>query len=500
MVRQGHFRWIVVAVGAVGLAVLAASAPAASGHRSALDERPGRGPQTDVETLVLRFIHIPAESFVETLEQLADRSDLLREGFEQMPVAVNEPANAVVIMAPPEVAAVLARVADELDQPNEFLLHERERKMQELQFTVEVERHERDFERDQDEFDLEMDRRRLELDRGPQPPRPMDRGGPPRMMPRGPQPPRPMGRPERPPDREAAEHRHGEIRELDAQQHALHAAMEDHRRHAEAQREELQRQRERILQQHRRRVEQAEGKMRPEQREAMQRHLHEQMEAMETHGRRLQEDAERKQHEIRERIEQLEHRKHDVLQGSREPPERRHEEPRPDGPPRRDRPDDRRPAQAEPLGALLSPDARRQLGLSDDQIEAIRNLANRVRTLTGESLGKIRQRLREVGPDERERLLRGGRERFDRERADVREGVKRRLAEILHPEQREKLRRWFGERGPKDRPGEGRRDEPRRDPDRDREHEHDRDRDRDRDPHRPHHPAVGEGAVQHLFV
>ncbi|MEA3368228.1 MAG: hypothetical protein U9R68_08960, partial [Planctomycetota bacterium] len=130
MSRQNHVRWMGVVGVALVVAVAVSTAGAAGRPRSALDEveRPHRPPE--VQTIVLRFVHIPAESFVDTLEQLA-RNPKLRERLEQMPMAVNEPANAVVLIAPPEVAAVFARVADELDQPNEFLMHEREREVEE---------------------------------------------------------------------------------------------------------------------------------------------------------------------------------------------------------------------------------------------------------------------------------------------------------------------------------------------------------------------------------
>ena len=90
-----------------------------------------RGPRPDgpPKPLVLRFLHIPAESFVQTLKQLA-RNDRVREGLEQMPLAINEPANAVVIVAPPEVAEMLMHLAKQLDQPNEFAMAERHRMRQ----------------------------------------------------------------------------------------------------------------------------------------------------------------------------------------------------------------------------------------------------------------------------------------------------------------------------------------------------------------------------------
>jgi len=71
---------------------------------------------------VFRFQHIPADSFMGVIEQLG-RKEPLRGILSQIPIALNQPANAVVIVAPPEAMGVFERLRGELDQPSEF--HER---------------------------------------------------------------------------------------------------------------------------------------------------------------------------------------------------------------------------------------------------------------------------------------------------------------------------------------------------------------------------------------
>jgi len=164
MSRHVHVRWSRLVLAAVMAAVLASAAGAARRPHSALDEAERGDRPPDVETVVLRFVHIPAESFLDTLEQLGENEEVGR-ALEQVPRAVNEPANAVVLIVPPEVAEVMRRVAEELDQPNEFLVHEQEREAEEAALRAEMEERERDFDRDQAEFELEMDRQRLELEK-----------------------------------------------------------------------------------------------------------------------------------------------------------------------------------------------------------------------------------------------------------------------------------------------------------------------------------------------
>ncbi len=157
-------RWSRLILAVIVMAVLSATAGAARRPRSALDEVQRGGGPPDVEVLVLRFAHIPAESFVDTLEQLGENEEFGR-ALEQVPRALNEPANAVVLVVPPEVADAVRRMADRIDQPNEFAIHQQEREAEAAAVRAEMEERERAFDRDQAEFDLEMDRRRLELEK-----------------------------------------------------------------------------------------------------------------------------------------------------------------------------------------------------------------------------------------------------------------------------------------------------------------------------------------------
>jgi hypothetical protein len=69
--------------------------------------------------LILKFKHIPAESFVASLKQLG-HGNKLGEGLEKLPLALNEPSNSIIVLAPPEVADFLTTLAVGLDKPNEF--------------------------------------------------------------------------------------------------------------------------------------------------------------------------------------------------------------------------------------------------------------------------------------------------------------------------------------------------------------------------------------------
>jgi hypothetical protein len=69
--------------------------------------------------LILKFKHIPAESFVASLKQLG-HGNKLGEGLEKLPLALNEPSNSIIVLAPPEVADFLTTIAVGLDKPNEF--------------------------------------------------------------------------------------------------------------------------------------------------------------------------------------------------------------------------------------------------------------------------------------------------------------------------------------------------------------------------------------------
>ena len=96
--------------------------------------RPGSPPEgRPPKPLVIQFKNIPAESFLNTIKQLCQNPQI-REAFEQLPIAINEPANAVVIIGPPEAAEFLGMIAQGLDQPNEFRMRERALEHEDLKF------------------------------------------------------------------------------------------------------------------------------------------------------------------------------------------------------------------------------------------------------------------------------------------------------------------------------------------------------------------------------
>jgi hypothetical protein len=102
---------------------------------------PPRGEQAQApppRPLVLQFRHIPAESFLDTLKQLA-RNPQVAEVLERIPIALNQPANAVVMLVPPEAAEFLMAIAKGLDQPNEFRDIMRQQEQQEMEFRMKAE-------------------------------------------------------------------------------------------------------------------------------------------------------------------------------------------------------------------------------------------------------------------------------------------------------------------------------------------------------------------------
>ncbi len=123
----------------------------------------------EVRPVVLRFVHISAESFLETLEQLGEQ-DAVGDALDAIPMALNEEANAVVAIAPPPVVEHLERIADGLDQPNEYEVHRRERKIDEHRLMLRAKEAERraDLGIEAGKLRLEAARRRTE--QGPPPP------------------------------------------------------------------------------------------------------------------------------------------------------------------------------------------------------------------------------------------------------------------------------------------------------------------------------------------
>ena len=128
-------RSLVYAMAAVVAAVLVALPVAYAADPPAKGEKP-QGPPP--KPLVLRFHYIPAGSFVDMLARLG-RGNRLGEALEKIPMAVNEPANAVVIVAPPEVADFLATIAKGLDRPNEFRAMREEQDRKEAEFRLKME-------------------------------------------------------------------------------------------------------------------------------------------------------------------------------------------------------------------------------------------------------------------------------------------------------------------------------------------------------------------------
>ena len=88
--------------------------------------------------LIIQFKHIPAESFLETLHQLG-RHPRIGEILEQLPLALNRDANAVVILGPPEAAGYLAGIAKGLDQPNAFAAEQEERERGQMSLRLKME-------------------------------------------------------------------------------------------------------------------------------------------------------------------------------------------------------------------------------------------------------------------------------------------------------------------------------------------------------------------------
>jgi hypothetical protein len=552
MLRVSHIRRIVVVALAVGLA--AATASAARKPHSALDEVEREGHEPEVEIVVLRFVHIPAESFAETLDQLGEHP-AIREGLDQMPTAVNEPANAVVLIAPPEVADAMRRLADELDQPNEFLVHEREREAEEAAFIAEMEERERHLDHEQEQFDLEMDRRRLHLEREeagtrlrlehakrqlagppgpPPPPRMGDRpcgprcdpdcrcpnrgtprcrdagrpGGPPCRCPRcgpktGPRsrgpmwgpgrpcPPCPMpgkpcpkmgpppGRPCPPPPprhekaerrrremedaerhrhemEDAERHRHEHLERIEEEQRKVKEMFDRHHQEAEKHLEELERKRHHLKEEHRRRMEEFGDRLNPEQREAHERALHEHVEDLERAREKVRRKVEEAHRQLEEHLRNLERKKHELMEepwGDKPRPEEPRrpdkERPRPEGEARGLGPGPMGPG----LGRLLTPDGREALGLSDEQAEQIESLVGRLRRHMEETFEGIRDKLHRTDPEDREHLLGEIREKMAGRWGELRRNVMDRLAEILNPDQRERMKDWMQERGPGRGPG-----------------------------------------------
>ncbi|MCX5677404.1 MAG: hypothetical protein NTX87_20670, partial [Planctomycetota bacterium] len=102
---------------------------------------PGRA-ESPPKPIVLQFKYIPAQSFMETLQQLGNNPHV-RDVLKEVPIALNEPANAVVVIVPPELAEFLIGIAKGLDTPNEFreVVMRQERQQMEARLEFEEARH-----------------------------------------------------------------------------------------------------------------------------------------------------------------------------------------------------------------------------------------------------------------------------------------------------------------------------------------------------------------------
>ncbi len=485
--------------------VVSATAASAQRPRSARDEvwrdevrRPeGRPPAPHGEpapgAIVLRFEHIPANSFMETLEQLADKNEQLREGLRQIPIALNEPANAVVVIAPPEVAAVMMRVAAELDHPNAFAQHMQERERGNVEFHLEVEKHKR-------AMDIETMERRLKMEA-------MKRhlAGPPHETPGEPG---PQGdQPERMIRRKIQELEHHQqhlSQELQKHAQSVHRQLEEIEQHKRRLHDEFERHIHERAQEHERREHEERGHR---EREEMERREHEER------GHREREEMQRREREEREHREreEMQRREHEERQ-EREPRmqgerERRDPDERPRGPRRPgqgERPGPRAPVQGRPgagLEMLLSPRAREMLRLSDDQIGRIRDLVAETRKGLEHMMDRIREAAKDIPPQQRAERVRQMMERLKAARAERMRGIHERLMEILNPEQRQKVEQSRRGRRPPEPPHPADRPEPpeRPDPPERPEPPERRDRPSRRD-EEPHRPAANDQAAESRLI
>jgi hypothetical protein len=96
-----------------------------------------------------------------------------------------------------------------------------------------------------------------------------------------------------------------------------------------------------------------------------------------------------------------------------------------------------------PLGRLLTPRGREELGLSDDQAAKIEEILADVRGEVQGMVGRMREAMADTPPDERAELMRRMTERLREERARRMEAVRGRVLDVLTPDQRERAERWL---------------------------------------------------------
>ena len=127
-----------VLVGAAALVLAGLVAGVFSASPQAAEKAAAPAPKP----LVLHFKYIPAESFMDTLGQLGNNPHV-RDVLKEVPIALNEPANSVVVIGPPELGEFLGAIAKGLDQPNEFreAMMQQERQQMEARLKFEEARH-----------------------------------------------------------------------------------------------------------------------------------------------------------------------------------------------------------------------------------------------------------------------------------------------------------------------------------------------------------------------
>jgi hypothetical protein len=98
------------------------------------------------------------------------------------------------------------------------------------------------------------------------------------------------------------------------------------------------------------------------------------------------------------------------------------------------------------LWILASPRTARELKLSDDQAETVRDVLNEGRERLEQMARRIRAAVEEAGPEEREELHRQLRQRHEAGAEEVARGVRERIMGLLEPEQRHRLEQWMLDR------------------------------------------------------
>lgn len=96
-------------------------------------ERPRR--DAPPKPIVIQLNNLSVESFAATLKQLA-RNPHVAGILRELPLAINEEANAIVAIAPPGAGEFLTAIARQLDRPSKYHEANRDRERQERQFRM----------------------------------------------------------------------------------------------------------------------------------------------------------------------------------------------------------------------------------------------------------------------------------------------------------------------------------------------------------------------------